>query len=487
MTKLKAMRGFFCLALLLVFACQPPKGKKMMLTLRLEAAAPGNQCRIFASGNRYGNPTETFKFAEGQTEHTFEISLDAPKIMVIAYDKSFEKKVYAEPGAELTVSLTKEENENEFTYACEGSVAMYMELLDSLEKPEIAFRKRHEDKQYGQYSLDWEEFDKELNDVQQHKESLMANAKGLSDGFKSIMKAGFFASRMTHLKAYEGIFNYRKEEGTEDFVIPETKNAYEKAFAFGEIAMASPSFRSFISEYIYDEGMEGMEEFDESDLQSTEKRAKKIYEYLKANEKIPETFKPYMLSIYVIEITMSLSIEEALYFKEDFLKAYPNAASGKAVKAHYAKLELLKKGNPAPDFEYESLEGESVSLSSLKGNVVYVDVWATWCGPCVAEFPHSRALKERFKDAKDVKWVYVSIDNANAREKWVEAVAKHQLKGIHLFSGEGWNATIAKLYQITGIPRYLLIDKAGNIYDSNASRPSSGDVIYNEIQKLREG
>ena len=148
--------------------------------------------------------------------------------------------------------------------------------------------------------------------------------------------------------------------------------------------------------------------------------------------------------------------------------------------------EALKRGNPAPDFEYESLEGEMVSLSSLKGNVVYIDVWATWCGPCVKEFPNSRALKEKFKDAEDVKWVYVSIDDANAREKWKKAVAKHQLKGIHLFSGQGWNATIAKRYQIRGIPRYILVDKAGNIYDSNASRPSS-EEIYDKIQKLRGG
>ena len=244
MTKLNAMRAFFCLAVLLVFACQvfacqPKKKKKMLLTLRLsegmplaEDAVPASQCQIFASGNHYGDPTETFKFAEGQTEHTFEISLDGPKIMVIAYD-TFEKKVYAEPGAELTVSLTKKGNKNEFTYACEGSVAMYMELLDSLAKPEVDFFKRHKDKEYDRYSLDWEDFDKELKDIQQHKETLMANAKGVSDEFKAIMKADSFAIRMFHLQTYERLFNQRKEEGTEDFVIPETENAYEKAFAFG--------------------------------------------------------------------------------------------------------------------------------------------------------------------------------------------------------------------------------------------------------------
>ena len=481
MTKLNAMRAFFCLAVLLVFACQAPKGKKMLLTLRLsegmplaEEAAPGGQCQISGS-----NTDQTFEFAEGQTEHTFEISLDAPEMISMTYNESFQKNLYAEPGGELTVTLTKG-SEGELTYTSEGSGAVYMALLDSLAKLEPAFRKRHENKQYGQYSLDWEDFDKELNDVQQHKKRLMANAKGLSDDFKAIMKADFFASRMIHLKTYERIFSYRKEEGTENLVIPEAKDAYEKAFAFGEVALNSHNFKHFIHQYIYNEGMKIL---DESDHHSPKKTVEKVYAWLKNNEKIPETFRPYMLGSYVIEMTMNLSIKEAQYFKEDFLKTYPDASSGKSVKAHYAKLEALKKGNPAPDFEYESLEGEKVSLSSLKGNVVYIDVWATWCGPCVKEFPNSRALKEKFKDAEDVKWVYVSLDDAKDREK---AVARHKLKGIHLFPGGGWNSTIAKLYQIQAIPRYILVDKAGNIYDSNASRPSS-DKIYDEIQKLRGG
>lgn len=484
MTKLNPMRAFFCLAALLVFACQPPKGKKMLLTLRLEDAVLASQCQIFNS-NSHDIPDQSFDFAEGQTEHTFEISVETPEMISMTYDQSFRKSIYAEPRGKLTITLKKEEgSKDKFTYTSEGSGAVYMELLDSLAKPEPAFRQRHKDKKYGQYSLDWEDFEKELNAVQQHKARLMANAKGLSDEFKAIMKANFFASRMIHLQTYERLFNQRKEEGTADFVIPEAKDAYEKAFAFGEVAMKSHNFSYFISQYIYDEGMEGMEEFDESTLQSIEKRAKKIYAWLKVNEKIPEIFRPYLLATFVIEITIDLSIEEALYFKEDFLKTYPDAASAKAINAHYAKLEFLKKGNPAPDFEYESLGGELVSLSSLKGNVVYIDVWATWCGPCIAQFPNSRALKEKFKDAEDVKWVYVSIDNANAREKWKKTVAKHKLKGIHLFSSGGWNASIAKLYQIRAIPRYILVDKAGNLYDSNASEPSS-KKIYNEIQKLR--
>ena len=78
----------------------------------------------------------------------------------------------------------------------------------------------------------------------------MANAKGLSDNFKAIMKADFFASRMIHLKTYERLFNYRKEEGAAPLVIPEAKDAYEKAFAFGEVALNSHNFKYFTHQYL---------------------------------------------------------------------------------------------------------------------------------------------------------------------------------------------------------------------------------------------
>ena len=478
------------LSLFSLLACQPAKEKKMTLTLRLAAAAPaGNWCKILAFGDSFDGPTQYFSFAEGQTEHVFEILAEAPEIMGIVYSEPgtdtfgryFSNNFYVEQGGKLTVTLRKEEgNENTFAYAYEGSAAVYMQLLDSLAKSEAVFQERYLDERNGHYSLKWEDFHKEVNEMMQHQEALIAHAEGLSDDFKTIMKAELFAKRMSHIMVYEGTFNSLKEEGTEDFVAPGIEDRYEKAFAFDEVATGSPSFRHLIGEYDTEERTE------RTRPQSLKERFEKRYEWLKTNEHIPEIFRPYMLADYIRQLPDKLGIDEARHFKEDFVKAYPKAASVKKVRADYAKWELLIKGHLAPDFEYESLEGKPVSLSSLKGNVVYVDVWATWCRPCIAEFRDSKVLKERFKDAKDVKWLYVSIDNANAREKWKKAIAKHQLKGIHLFSGQGWNATIAKRYQIRGIPRYILVDKAGNIHNADAPAPSSGEVIYNEIQKLRE-
>ena len=82
--------------------------------------------------------------------------------------------------------------------------------------------------------------------------------------------------------------------------------------------------------------------------------------------------------------------------------------------------------------------------------------------------------------------MYVSVDDADDKETWKTDLVKHGLaEGVNLFAGDGWKSTINEMYEIQGIPRYILIDKEGKIFKSQAPRPSSGDLIYNDIQKLR--
>ena len=348
------------------------------------------------------------------------------------------------------------------------------------------FADKHKELKYRQFSLPWEDFDQQLHEVYEAKENIVTDAEGLSDDFKVVMKAHLFAGTINILTTFESYYNfYQKEEGEEDFVVPGKEDMYSDAFAFDEVALVSSEFSRLVNGYITAEGVKALGDLGDTPWYSLPENWKKMYEWTKSDESIPDVYKEHMLSSYVSGLTMSLGIDGAWDIKEDFVNSFPNASSVESINASYAKWELLKKGKKAPNFEYEALNGEKVSLSSLKGSVVYVDVWATWCGPCIAEFPSYKALKKRLKDAKDVKWLYVSVDDAKDKEKWVKFLAKNELDGIQLFSGSGWETEITELYQIRGIPRYILVDKEGNIHSANAPRPSSGDLIYNEIQKLR--
>lgn len=135
----------------------------------------------------------------------------------------------------------------------------------------------------------------------------------------------------------------------------------------------------------------------------------------------------------------------------------------------------------APDFVLKDIHGKQVRLSDFKGKVVYLDFWATNCAPCVAEIPDAKKLSERFK-GKDVVFIYVSLDHST--EKLKQFLNTNSFKGIHLIAPQGFASDIANLYEINAIPHYFLIDKAGNIVNADAPRPSSNpDEIIEKLLK----
>ncbi len=115
---------------------------------------------------------------------------------------------------------------------------------------------------------------------------------------------------------------------------------------------------------------------------------------------------------------------------------------------------------PAPDFSFPNLDGNKVSLTDYRGKVVLLNIWATWCAPCVAEMPSMQKLYQELKD-EGFLILAVSLD-----ESGVEAVKpfveKHKLEFPVLLDTKG---EIKSLYQITGIPESFIIDKSGTIVE----------------------
>lgn len=144
-----------------------------------------------------------------------------------------------------------------------------------------------------------------------------------------------------------------------------------------------------------------------------------------------------------------------------------------------ATMDVFKPGTPAINFTYPDVAGKQVSLSDFKGKMVFVDVWATWCGPCVKEIPYLKALEKELH-GKDIVFMSVSIDVVADKAKWEKFIAVEQLGGVQLLAN-GWSK-IVKDYKIGGIPRFMLFDKNGNIIDVDAPRPSDPKLktIINE-------
>jgi len=146
--------------------------------------------------------------------------------------------------------------------------------------------------------------------------------------------------------------------------------------------------------------------------------------------------------------------------------------------------DMLKfsPGMPAFDFTYPDVDGKMVSLSDFKGSFVYVDVWATWCGPCKREIPHLVELEKDYHN-KNIVFLSVSVDEDKDRDTWLNMLEEKEMGGVQLFAS-GWSK-ITKDYMINGIPRFMLFDGEGNIIDVNASRPSQPEtrILFSQLLK----
>lgn len=154
--------------------------------------------------------------------------------------------------------------------------------------------------------------------------------------------------------------------------------------------------------------------------------------------------------------------------------------SNEDFKANFKKVYDLQKtlllGMPSPTFkDYENYAGGTSSLSDYHGSYVYIDVWATWCGPCLREIPSLKEMDSKYGE-KNLKILSISIDNKEDHEKWKNFVNDKELSGIQLYAPNNWRSEFVEAYNIKGIPRFILLDKEGLIINADAPRPSSTEI-----------
>ncbi|WP_455510166.1 TlpA family protein disulfide reductase [Butyricimonas paravirosa] len=189
--------------------------------------------------------------------------------------------------------------------------------------------------------------------------------------------------------------------------------------------------------------------------------------YVLYNVKSEKVRNPYVLSVLVLGLKQRGYTDEVQNLLEDIelcSKTETTLQEARKLKERYYP---VRAGVLAPDFEMEDESGKMVKLSDFKGKVVFIDVWATWCGGCVEGLPYFMALKDRYKDRDDIVFLTISDDGIEAKERWRNFLKERKYAGKmpHLLMNREKD-DFEKNYCITGIPRYILIDKEGKIVNA---------------------
>lgn len=206
----------------------------------------------------------------------------------------------------------------------------------------------------------------------------------------------------------------------------------------------------------------------------------------------------YWLARYMVEacaVTPPAKVRELYGFlsqltgAENYAAAVKQSLCGEVMerKEEVKKEEKKKdKDKEDPNVLYlTDAKGKRFTLSDFKGKVVYVDVWASWCGPCRQQFPFSKQMHEKLTEEqrKKIVFLYISIDDT--QEAWKKAMEQLQLPGEHGWSEGGWNSKVTQYFGIQAIPRYILINKEGKVVNPNAKRPSD-EFILSELLRLAD-
>lgn len=417
-----------------------------------------NSDKITIRGNGY------IKVIDVNTNGTFDDTLVIKEGNFTFYDTKESTAMYLAPGYRLDISLDGKEFDETLKYSGIGEKpnnfnASYF-LFNEKNAIDSETYKKMENQEYFDYELKTHaSLMKLLNESEIENEKFLENQ---ADKFRFQMLNNLIT------KLGEDYFAGK----TKGIITQYMDSEIDKIDFKDSVLFASNNdYRYFLSSYFV------------AGLTSGDLKTLELY-----NEELLEMQKKSIVTTLKRGISF-YNMDKLDVYYQTYVKLAANDKDINRIKGKYERIKTLKKGSPSPSFNYPDSSGKNISLESLKGKLVYVDVWATWCGPCKAQIPFLKQLEEKYRE-EDIAFVSLSIDQLKNISKWKDMIVDKELEGIQIIADKAWRSKFVTDYVIEGIPRFILIDKDGNLMDPMAPRPAvykEGEMQLNEeIQKIFE-
>lgn len=205
------------------------------------------------------------------------------------------------------------------------------------------------------------------------------------------------------------------------------------------------------------------------------------------NDQITGKTKERYMAFYLYDRAVQSRFEKSLVgIFENFEQEFPESPFTPYIKPLIDKIIIYHERIEAPlSKKVKILDGGTITdfdqlREQLKGQAYYVDLWATWCSPCKQEFKHNMVIDPVLKNAGYEK-LYISIDKASAREKWIDNIKYFELEGTHLLASKAFVEDFATHHSLQKemliIPQYLIVDSEGKVVSRDAPKPSESNQL----------
>lgn len=320
------------------------------------------------------------------------------------------------------------------------------------------------------YKLDEMEFLNKVNEIKISISELYNKTKFSNAYFKEKEVANINYLEQKHLLFYENYHNFHAQ--LKGFKVSDKFPKFEE-----RIDLDNDADFLFSSEYQKLATLKFFNniKFDGTDLDFT------INKIINIKALKSQNLKNFIIQNSIYDVNIDYQNYEKIY--QEYLSTTNNPKLKESLTTIYNNIIATQPHKASPQFDYENQKGGKTSLESLKGKYVYIDVWATWCGPCLKEVPFLEKMEKQYQD-KNIVFVSISVDNIKDRKKWSNLINQKQLGGIQLLADMDFNSEFIKGYAIKKIPRFILIDPNGNIVNFDAPRPSDSKLIdlFNELK-----